>query len=286
MRGYITSHTLLYGIIGYPVKHTLSPVIHNECFKKRKIDAVYLAFEVRPSDLKEAINGIKALGIRGLSVTIPHKKLCMKYLDEIDRIALGIGAVNTIINVGGKLYGYNTDYLGVMKSFEKRKVNVVNKRVLVIGSGGASRAVCFALAEMNIRELYITGIVNKEVKSLIRDIRERYSYIKVEGFTRDQNIEKEVSRTVDIIVNASPIGMHPNVKRLPLNPAFIDKRHVLFDVVYTPEWTYFLKVGREKGCRVISGVDMFVYQAIEQFKLFTDKSINEKLIREILKRKG
>lgn len=281
----INSHTVLYGIIGYPVRHTLSPIIHNECFKRKKINAVYLAFEVTPSDLKRAIDGVRALGVKGLSVTIPHKKACMKYLDEIDKVALGIGAVNTIINIDGKLSGFNTDYLGVMRSFENKKFNVEGKGALVIGSGGASRAVCFALLEMKLNSLYITGIVDKEIKNLVRDIKNNYPHVYVEGFLRDDEKERAICERVDVIVNASPVGMHPDVDKVPINPSFIKDKHTLFDVVYTPQWTSFLKFGKRKGAKVISGVDMFVYQAVEQFKLFTGESVDEKFVRGIIQKK-
>jgi len=281
----ITSNTSLFGIIGCPVKHSLSPLIHTSCFQKKKVDAVYLAFEVKRENLKDAIKGIRALGIKGVSVTIPHKTDCMKYLDEIEEMAKKIGAVNTIINRNGKLYGYNTDYTGVKEAFKKNGVNPKGLKVLMIGSGGAGRAVAFALCEMGINSIFIAGIVKEEMKSLAEDIEKNYRLVSVEWFMREEKKEMEVGRKCEIIVNASPVGMKPDVEKIPISPDVFREGQVLFDVVYTPPTTRFIKEGKKRGLKCISGVDMFVYQAMEQFRLFTGIEASENLIRKILKEK-
>jgi shikimate dehydrogenase len=281
----ITSNTSLFGIIGYPVKHSLSPVIHTSCFQKKRFDAVYLAFEVKRENLRDAIKGIKALGIKGVSVTVPHKTDCMKHLDEIDEIARKIGAVNTIINRNGKLYGYNTDYTGVKEAFKKNGVNPKGMKVLMIGSGGAGRAVAFALCEMGISSIFITGIIKEEMKRLAEDIEKNYRLVSVEWFVRDEKKEMEIGRKCEIIVNASPVGMEPDVDKIPISLDIFRDGQVLFDVIYTPPMTKFLKEGKKRGLKCISGVDMFVYQAMEQFRLFTGMEASERTIRKILKEK-
>ncbi len=280
----ISSKTSLFGIIGCPVKHSLSPVIHTNCFYRDKVDAVYLAFEVKNKDLKDAIKGIKALRIKGVSVTVPHKSTCMKYLHEIDEMAKKIGAVNTIINRDGKLYGYNTDYIGVKEAFEKNGVNPEGKKALMIGSGGAGRAVTFALCEMGIGTIFIAGIIKNEMKKLKEDIEKHYPSVSVEWFMRDEKKEIEIGRDCEIIVNSSPIGMEPDTEKTPISQEVFKKGQVLFDVVYTPPITKFLREGKKRGLKCISGVDMFVYQAMAQYKLFTGIKTSERRIREILKK--
>lgn len=283
MKLNISSKTALFGIIGYPVRHSLSPVIHTACFRKDGYDAVYLAFEVRAEKLKDAVKGISALGIKGVSVTVPHKSTCMKFLDEIEEGARRIGAVNTIINRDGRLHGYNTDYMGVKVAFERKGVNPRGMKCLMIGSGGAGRAVAFALLEMGIGALFISGIVEKEIRKLVRDIKRYYPGIPVEGFLRDEKREKEIAKDCEIIANSSPVGMEPRTEEIPLSPSIFRKGQILFDVVYTPPVTKFLREGKKRGCRVISGVEMFVYQAMEQYRLFTGLKASEETIRKILK---
>jgi len=280
----ISSKTSLFGIIGYPVRHSLSPIIHTTCFQKDKFDGVYLAFEVQRENLKDAIKGMRALGIKGVSVTVPHKTDCMRFLDEIDEVALKIGAVNTIINIDGKLYGYNTDYIGVKEAFKRNGINPEGMTVLMIGSGGAGRAVAFALCEMGIRSIFITGIIKKEMKRLADDIKKNYKHVYVEWFMRNDKRELEIGRDCGIIANASPVGMEPETEKIPISTEVFRDGQILFDVVYTPPITEFLKEGKKRGLKCISGVDMFLYQAMEQYRLFTGRMASENTIRGILKK--
>lgn len=280
----ISSKTSLFGIIGYPVRHSLSPIIHTTCFQKDKFDGVYLAFEVQRENLKDAIKGMRALGIKGVSVTVPHKTDCMRFLDEIDEVALKIGAVNTIINRDGKLYGYNTDYIGVKEAFKRNGINPEGMTVLMIGSGGAGRAVAFALCEMGIRSIFITGIIKKEMKRLADDIKKNYKHVYVEWFMRNDKRELEIGRDCGIIANASPVGMEPETEKIPISTEVFRDGQILFDVVYTPPITEFLKEGKKRGLKCISGVDMFLYQAMEQYRLFTGRMASENTIRGILKK--
>lgn len=280
---HISSRTSLFGIIGYPVRHSLSPVIHTSCFERDGVDAVYLAFEVKKEDLKDAIRGIRALGIKGVSVTVPHKTDCSRFLDEVDEIAQKIGAVNTIINQSGKLHGYNTDYIGVKVSFEKNGINPKGMKALMIGSGGAGRASAFALCEMGIGTIFITGIIKTEMKKLAEDIEKNYPLVSVEWFMREEKREMEIGKRCEIILNASPIGMEPKVDDIPVSPEIFREGQVLFDVIYTPVLTKFLKEGKKRGLKCVSGVEMFVYQAIEQYRLFTGHEADERVIRKVLK---
>ncbi len=276
----ITSKTSLVGIIGHPVEHSLSPVIHNACFKALELPFVYLAFDV--TDVENAIHGIRALGIRGVSVTIPHKISVIKYLDKIEDIAQKIGAVNTIINDQSKLLGYNTDAYGISMAFKEAGVNLTGKRCLVLGSGGAARAASFVLCEAGPESLDIASIENDQLNILINDLRKNYKH-NINGITWTDESIKKLIESAEIIINATPVGMWPNTDASPINPDLLKKGKTVFDVIYTPPETVLLKSAQKRGCITISGVEMFIHQAAEQFRLFTGVDAPLQIIRRSLR---
>lgn len=257
-------------IIGYPIKTSRSTSIHNAGYKRLGIDDefIYLRAEVKPKDLKMAIDEVRGLGIRGVSVAMPHKQEVMKYLDKIDKEAKIIGAVNTIVNDDRKLTGFNTDYIGALVALEK-KINLKDKKVAVIGAGGAARAIVYGLTKKGA----IVKIFNRSLdkaKSLGQEFGCEYEDLKNIG---------EISN-MDIVVNATSVGM--NEDKSPIDKKFLNKNQIVLDVVYTPKETILIKEARKKGAKVILGYEMLLYQGVEQFKLYTGFDAPVNAMREVL----
>lgn len=249
-------NTALYGVIGKPVRHSLGPVMHNAAFSDAGIDAVYLAFELE--DIEASIKGMAALGMKGLSVTIPFKSVVIPFLDEMDPLADRIGAVNTIVNRAGHLKGYNTDATGAVKALEE-KIALKGLRSIIIGAGGAARAIGFSLKEKGVG----ISIANRSPKrgvSLARALDCPYLPLDEIG------VEK-----VDLLVQATPVGMFPNTGKSPVSENVFHENMVVMDIIYNPRETTFLKMARAGGCATINGLGMFVHQGAEQFLLWTGR---------------
>jgi len=250
----IDRRTRVYGVIGDPIGHSLSPAMQNAGFQARNVNAVYFPFRVL--DLADFLRAIGALGIRGFSVTIPHKEAILRHLDGCDPLAAKIGAVNTVVVRGsGKLYGYNTDYVGVLRTLQTR-IALRSSRVLIVGAGGAARAVAFALAQAGAA-VCIWARRGNQAKSLAR---------AVGGQSLSRNaLGREF---FDAIVNATPLGMHPNIDQSPLEPEELNCR-LVFDTIYRPRETKLLKLAARRGIQTVSGVEMFVAQGTAQWEIWT-----------------
>ncbi|MCX7957264.1 MAG: shikimate dehydrogenase [Endomicrobia bacterium] len=255
----VNANTKLLGIIGYPLGHTLSPTLHTFLSKKYELNYIYLAFEIDHSKFKYIRDAILALNIVGLNVTIPYKEKIIPFLDEIDKLAKNIGAVNTVVNHNGKLLGYNTDIYGFIKSFEEIRLD--NEKIIVLGCGGVSRAILVGLNELGARNVYVYDVDDKKVKFL----KDKFgSFVIPVEKEKLENIVKN-SR---IIINATPLGMKPS-DPTPVDLRLITKMHIIYDVIYNRE-TEFVRYAREIGCKyVIDGKSMFVYQAAHSFFLWT-----------------
>ena len=250
----IDQNTVLYGVIGNPVRHSLGPVMHNAAFSAAGINAVYLAFEVE--DIKTSLQGMAALGIKGLSVTIPFKSAVIPFLDEMDPLAARIGAVNTIVNREGRLKGYNTDATGAVKALEEKMV-LKGLHSMIIGAGGAARAIGFSLKEKGVR----VSIANRSPQrgvSLARDLDCPYLPLNRIGVKK-----------VDLLVQTTPVGMFPREGESPVSEEMFHKDLVAMDIIYNPRETTFLKMARARGAAAIDGLGMFVHQGAEQFLLWT-----------------
>jgi shikimate dehydrogenase len=274
----INAKTDVYAILGNPVFHSMSPLIHNSAFKALGLNSCYVAFNA--ADLKNAVKGIKALGIKGASVTIPHKIEVIKYLDEVDYLAKNIGAVNTIINKDGRLYGTNSDGEGAYKAIIDAEINLSGKKVLIIGSGGASRAVSFTLASKeNLSSLVILGRDINQASLLCDDIKKATSCNSIAADIG--SIEKHIDDTA-LIINCSPVGMHPNVNESPVDKKHLKKCSAIFDIVYNPVKTLFLMDAAKAGLITIEGTKMFLNQAIIQFELWTGKKAPYDVMEKVL----
>jgi len=268
----ITAKTEICLVIGDPIEHSLSPQMHNAGYEALGIDNeyVYFAANIKPEKLKESINAIRTLEIRGVSVTIPHKESVVEYLDQIDNTALKIGAVNTIINDHGVLKGYNTDWLGIVRPLEKL-TSLKNKRVALIGAGGAARAAAYGLT-LKGSELTIYNRTIENAKKLAKE------------FGADARSFEEISeiKNADIVINSTSVGIFPNLGETPVPKKFITKNQIIFDIVYTPYQTQLLKEAKEQGAQVIHGLEMFLHQGVEQFKLFTGQNAPEEVMQNVL----
>jgi 3-dehydroquinate dehydratase/shikimate dehydrogenase len=260
----LTRRTRVYGVIGDPVGHSLSPLLHNTGFAARGVDAVYLPFLVH--QLGDFLAAVPEFGVRGFSVTIPHKQTILKHLQECEPLAADIGAVNTVlVRSNGSLYGCNTDYVGVLRALEK-KLQIKGSRALIFGAGGSARAAAFALSRAGA----IVGICarrEKAAKELARAVG-------------GEVIPRRALRTefFDAILNATPVGMHPHGGISPLAPGELHCR-IVMDLIYRPQRTQLLKLAAQKGIATVSGVEMFLAQGIAQWEIWTEKRAPEASMR-------
>jgi shikimate dehydrogenase len=250
----IDANTSLFGLIGNPVAHSLSPVMHNQAFAAIGYNAVYLAFRV--IDLDSAIKGIRTLNVKGVSVTLPHKIAVMQCLDEVDETAATIGAVNTIVNNNGKLIGYNTDCQGALQAL-RTKTAIQGKSVAIIGAGGAARAIGFGLRS-TAGSLTILNRSRTNGERLAADLQA--DFLPLNAWQPNR---------YEILINTTPIGMHPKTDATPISKKDLSKEMVVMDIVYNPLKTRLLKEAEAKKCRTINGVSMFVFQGAYQFELWT-----------------
>jgi shikimate dehydrogenase len=276
----ITAQTTLCCLLGNPVEHSLSPALHNACFRHCGLDWVYVAFCVQ--DIGAAIAGIRALGIRGASVTIPHKISAVRYLDSLDAAAQVVGSINTIVNDTGVLRGFNSDGLGALQALREHGHDPTGKRVTVLGSGGAARAIAITLAlTARPERLVIGGIVTEEMDRLKQDIGAA-SDCMVQTVTLTDEVLREILPETDILINATPVGMYPNVQKTPIPRNLLEKHHVVFDVVYNPRVTRLLADARRAGARIVSGLEMFLNQAAVQFELWTGRPAPRAVMRRVV----
>jgi 3-dehydroquinate dehydratase/shikimate dehydrogenase len=266
--GRIDLRTAVYGVIGNPIHHSLSPHLHNAGFQARRINAVYVPFLVR--DLRDFLEARRALGVAGFSVTIPHKETLLKLLDGCDPLAAEIGAVNTVVvRGGGKLFGYNTDYVGVLRALERR-ISLAGSAVLILGAGGSARAVAFALAR-----------AGANVRICARRPARARSLARVVG---GEAIERRHLRRefFDAIVNTTPVGMYPHANESPLAAGELNCR-LVFDAVYRPRRTKLLAMAERRGIESVSGLDMFVAQGTAQWEIWTgERAPVEKMRRAVV----
>ncbi len=253
----INGHTKIYGILGRPVTHSLSPAMHNAAFGKLGINAVYVPFPV--TDLPQAVAGLRGLAIGGVSVTIPFKEEIMPLLDEIDPLAARMGAVNTAVNRDGRLSGYNTDWLGAVTAL-KAQTAIAGEHVLLLGAGGAARAIAFGILE-NGGKVTITDMDAPRAETLARELAVEAVPLKA--------LEQ---CPASILINATPVGMAPDLHGLPVEPELLHRFTLVMDIVYRPLLTRLLREAQARGCRIIDGLQMLIHQATAQFELWTGRS--------------
>ena len=276
----ISGRTRLCGVIGYPIEHTMSPAIHNAAFSKMGMDYLYVPFRVKPEDLAKAIEGMKALNIRGLNVTIPHKVNVIPLLGELDPLAGKIGAVNTITNDDGVLKGYNTDASGFLQALLEKGIDPKGKNTVILGAGGASRAISFVLTERGANLVILNRLVElnwaEELAKRLSTIFDR----EVKALELVQANLAKVLNSANILVNATSVGMSPNIGETPVPSSMLKPDLIVFDVVYTPIKTRLLSEAKAAGAATISGIDMFAWQGALAFENWTGVKAPLELMRE------
>jgi shikimate dehydrogenase len=276
----LTSKTRLVGLLGHPVQHSQSPLMHNAAFAEKQLPFAYAAFDVQPELLAEAVAGIRALGLRGVNVTIPHKVAILPLLDEIDPLAQRIGAVNTVVNDNGRLIGYNTDGMGYVRSLvEETGLTLGDQVVTMLGAGGAARAVAFTLAEKGVKEIRILNRSREKAALLAEHVG---SIVPTKVL--DAADGKAAVADTTLLVNTTSIGMHPHVDEMPIPAEWLHADLIVSDLIYNPLETKLLKEARQIGAKVHSGVGMFVNQGALAFELWTGEQAPSDLMRQIVLR--
>ena len=265
------------GVIGDPIEHTLSPTIHNAAFNHLNLDFVFLAFQVKAADLEKAIQGMRGLGIHGLNVTMPHKSTVISFLDEVDPTVKFLGSANTILNKDGRLSGFNTDGVGALKALRENGVELSEKKALLLGAGGAAKAIAFSLAE-EVGELVVLNRTSEKAKELAAVLGQRFGKKVVGGPLSSSTIQKNL-RDSDILINATKVGMHPRESQTMVEPQWLRSDLTVMDIVYNPIETRLAKDAKAVGAKVINGVEMLIYQGAASFQLWTSRSAPIEVMR-------
>ena len=271
MRDSFFANTELIGLIGHPIKHSYSPFIQNYALELMKLEYVYLPFDVPAENLKNAVKAVLSLGLKGLNVTLPHKEKIIKYLDELSEEASIIGAVNTIVNDHGKLMGYNTDAFGILETLLPYKEKISGSKVTVIGAGGSARAVIYTLLRhFKPEEINIINRTQQRADTLMNDFSLKMRYDSFHTFELFPPDNVETLSNSRLIINATTIGMFPEVEDTitDLEESF-NEEQIVFDLIYNPTKTRFLKMAEMQGAKVVGGLKMLISQAAKSFELWT-----------------
>jgi len=274
----ISGKTRVCGVIGDPIEHTLSPAIQNAAFNNLKLAFVFLPFKVRSAELENAMRGMRGLGIHGLNVTMPHKKAVTGFLDEIDQTAKFLGAVNTILNDDGRLCGFNTDGVGALKALKENGVTLSGQKVLLLGAGGAAKAIAFSLAK-EVGELVILNRATEKAKELAKALK-RTSNEKVTSDMLSPKAMQKHLQDAGLLINATSVGMHPNAGESLIAARWLKPELVVMDIVYNPLETSLMKDAKAKGAQVINGIEMLIHQGAASFEIWTGRSAPIEVMRK------
>ena len=267
----IDIQTKLVGLLGQPLGHSLSPVMHNRAFKFLGLNYCYLPIEVAANDLETVTAGLAKMNFAGYNVTIPHKIRIMDCLDAIDPLAQAIGAVNTVTIENGRSTGYNTDGIGFVKSLETAgSLTVEGKSVMILGAGGAARSVAMTLAQQGAFRIVICNRTEQKAHALSRDVN-RQGRECCTAIPMMVGPMEAVLGDTDILVNTTSVGMHPQEKESPIEAHLLHGNLVVYDLVYNPPRTQLLKIAQQKGCRIVEGLGMLVYQGAAAFERWTER---------------
>ena len=275
----LDGQTKVYGIFGYPVKHSKSPTFQTAAFLHLGINAVYVPFEVNPDDLEKAVESLKVLKIAGVNITIPHKENVINYVNELSEEVKVIKAANTIKNIDGYLIAYNTDWIGFIEGLKELDPNLENKKVLVIGAGGSSRAIIYGLLKENVDKIYLANRTLQRAEKLIQEYKEHFRIVdKIITPISLQDIETFLN-DVDVIVNTTSVGL--NDEDFPLfDYDLLKEFHTVVDIIYKE--TKLLKVAKEKGCKYQNGFPMLIYQGAKSFEIWTGQKAPIEIMKKSL----
>ena len=276
----VSGKTKLCGIIGDPVEHSMSPAMHNAAFRELGLDYLYLPFRVKKEDLSKAIEGMRALNIKGLNVTIPHKVAVLQFLDKLDPLAEKIGAVNTIVNDDGVLIGHNTDAAGFLQALLQSGVEPEGKNVVIMGAGGASRAISFILADRGAKLVILNRLLELDwAEELAGSISKTFSREVTALELNKENLAGALEKT-DILVNATSLGMSPNTDETPIISDLLRPNLIVVDIIYNPVKTRLLREAEAAGAKTVSGVDMLIWQGAIAFEKWTGRQAPVELMKE------
>lgn len=280
----ITGHTQLTCLLGSPVSHSKSPLMHNEAFKQLDLDFAYLAFDVKPEDLSAAVTGLRTMNVRGFNLTMPHKTLACELCDKLSPAAQIIGSINTVVNDNGVLTGHTTDGIGFMRSLHEAGYDIKGKKMTILGAGGAATAIFVQAALDGVPEITIFSRRSKFFKRAEQIIKELKAYssskINLFDFDDEQILRREIGESA-FLINATSVGMAPDVdKSIITDQSMFHKDLFVSDIIYNPEETLFLRLAKEAGCQTQNGLSMLLYQGAEAFKLWTGKDMPVDLIKE------
>jgi len=286
MKKDINGKTKIIGIIGENIENSLSPLIHNQIILKHSLNFCYLPFQVTETNLAKTIQGIKALNIKGVNITFPYKEKVIEFLDELEESARRIGAVNTIVNNKGFLTGYNTDVIGFKKSLqEDGKFVIKEKKAVILGAGGAARAVVYALLEEEIEEISIFNRTLEKGEKIKQDLSSFFPKSRISVFPLKRQHLKDKIEKAHLLVNTTSVGMEPRVDNTPLpDEKLFHPDLLVYDLIYHPAKTFFLRQAEKAGAKIINGLPMLVYQGIESFYLWTGLKPESKEILETIQR--
>ena len=285
MKKRINGKTKIIGLVGENIKNSLSPYIHNRIIVKYSLNFCYLPFQVKKADLNNAIEGIKALNIKGVNITFPYKEKVIGFLDEVEESARRIGAVNTIVNNEGVLNGYNTDVVGFKRSLQEvGEFTVKGKKAAILGGGGAARAVIYSILEEGIEEVYIFNRTLEKAGKIKQDFSSFFPESSIYIFPLEKESLKDKINKAHLLVNTTSIGMPPQVNNTPLpDEKLFHPNLLVYDLIYHPAKTLFLKQAEEAGAKIINGLPMLFYQAIESFYLWTGLKPEGKELLEVFR---
>lgn len=278
----ITIETKLTGLLGYPLKQSFSPEMHNKNFEALGLNYYYIPMEVENDKLEDVLKGLKSLNFAGFNVTKPNKVKVMEYLDEVNELAQKIGSVNTVKNVNGKLVGYNTDGQGCVESL-KADMNIEAKgtKFTIFGAGGASKAIAVTLAYQGATQIIILDKYPQVAKDLVDHINKDVSPCAKFAVLDEENMKASVA-DCDVLINASGVGMYPHLKETPVKKEWLNPSIIVFDCTYNPLKTRFLEEAEEVGCKTLNGIGMCVNQGAKAFTIWTDMPAPVKEMREII----
>lgn len=280
----ITGHTKLTGLLGSPVAHSISPMMHNEAFQQLGLDYVYLAFDVGTDTLEKAVEGLRVLDVRGFNLTMPDKNLMCSLCDKLSLASEISGAVNTVVNDNGVLTGYTTDGIGYMRAAKDAGHDLIGKKMTLLGAGGAATAILVQAALDGLSEISVFSIHDEffpRAEKIVADLNERSNCkVRLYDFDDESVLRKEIAES-SILTNGTSVGMLPNADRsIITDPSMFHKDLVVSDVIYNPRETLLIKLAREAGCATFNGLYMLMYQGAESFKLWTGQEMPIPIIKE------
>lgn len=273
----ISGKTKICGVIGNPIQHTLSPTIQNAAFNHLNLDFIFTAFKVKATELETAIQGMRSLNIYGLNVTMPHKTSVINFLDEKNPLVRSLNSANTIVNKKGRLFGFSTDGIGAIKALQENDVDLSSSKVLLLGAGGAGRAIAFSIID-KVEDLVVLNRDPAKIKNLEFDLKLKFNKNIHYGLLSENSL-KENLRSSDVLINATNIGMKPNSNLSIINPKLLTSDLTVMDIVYTPIETKLLADAKKIGAKTIDGVEMLIYQGAASFELWTDRKAPIEIMR-------